>query len=239
MERIKSEHLEMVASLKKEELLAKDKTCLDTLQETRLAKEQCKNDMDKQTKEIYKEIEALQQKANAIEEPIRKNINGLEKKINDTERMVWDYEIAINIVNAQELLKSGIKTSADVIKYAQYYSGRRKIEESEVRQLGHDRGENIIVWAIKGGAWSRKMYYIAIRQNKFLSAIVVEKAQHAGDYTSNKSFGCHKVTDFDKKIEKKSYYREGLSMREWLNKELVKWDGMDDSETIKFWNLYE
>ena len=234
-ERITSEHLEMVRTHTKEELIRDHNQVHERLQLVEKKKTDYDKEMEAKTESLRKEIEKLENKITEIEKPILKLQQTAEKEIELQQKAERDIEMARNIAFATELLKDGITTKDKAIQYIGLYIGRSYCTDT-VREVKHERGADIKVWAFKSN-WDY-MYYFAVKKGAMVSALKVEKARHAGDTTTTHSHGCKKVADFDKKVQQ-IWSREGICMREWLNKDLVKWTGMNETEVIEFWNSCE
>ena len=78
-------------------------------------------------------------------------------------------------------------------------------------------------------------WYMAFRDNKLVSFLHVDLAQHVGATTYTQAYGC-KLLMTDEKYRKevrKSYYREGLSFKEWNNPDIVEFTGINQDNIQK------
>jgi hypothetical protein len=237
MKRITEKSLEMVNAYPKDEIIKHHEQMVAQLGVLEQDKKNHEEEIDKKTEELRKDIEKLEHQIDTIELPIKEQIKAIEEKIQSHREIERDGSIAIGIILAKEILDAGITTKADAIKYVCSYVGG-KFKDTDFREVKHERGADIKVWAFKDRWGADRMYYIAVSKGKMVAALKVEKASHRGDTTYTYEYGCRTTAAYDLKA-KNNWNRRGPCMREWLNKDLIEWNGMTRDEVVEFWNSYE
>lgn len=190
-----------------------------------------------ETDSLYKEIEKLQSKINVIEKPYNAKIqvcsdkeNGLNKERN-TKTVTHYLQLAFG------LIEKGIYNKDEATDFlCKLYSD--SMHNKKVRIVSHSRGSDFVVIGMTSN-WKDNADYIAIdnKKHRIASILHVAKAKHAGDTTYTYSYGCKTTKKLTEK--EKVWSREGISMREWLDPILVKWNGVSDEEIVNSINRFD
>jgi predicted RNase H-like nuclease (RuvC/YqgF family) len=189
--------------------------------------------LDSLTNELYRQLRELEEKINVIKEPWDEKIRTFKRSAGEQKDKLWKLDRAIDFRKAQNMLVPGITTQMLAVEFIGFCTGKKIV--GDVREVKHNRGKDIHVWAFKG-YYGEHLVYIATGKKKMLSAIIVQKSQHVGNYIRNKDFGCKIDPKIKEKSKYHSSYREGLCLNEWLDKALVEWIGMDFKIKVEFWN---
>jgi len=185
------------------------------------------------TADLYKQQEEINEKIEVVEEPYKKKEREINNEVSKIEHSLWDINPALNFQKGEAILKAGIKTKEQAIEYVNLCWGRKC---EKVRELSHNHGKDVHAWAMPGQYADTHSIYFATGKNKLLSCLIIQKAQHVGDYTYVTEYGFKKAKDFNERTECPSDSRRGIRIKEWTDKELVTWKGLNPAERVKFWN---